>query len=343
MIIACCLLLCCLPLLATPLMVMTDPMGADIYLNGELLTSPSPAIVRLAEGEPYRLRLIADGYHELTLNLTAGSEAVPEIIDHDFTPDSVELFRAGSGNPDETRVQQFDFTGYKQIQLQLTPDGPGNPRPLYPRTKLLNFSDIGLPVLTLLTGMLVLNDLYHPPADDGVISADLIGAGGALTALLGLNLYLHREEERFYRSYTPPTIALNRTRYGAYRRFSNAQRLITAEAYQTAEQELQALIDETPKSRYVPRALYSLSRIALQRGDLENSEHFLNQIITRYPDPTVYDRACKNLADVLIATERSAEALMVLEKMVFADETYAPEIIDQFKASLISDLAAESS
>lgn len=342
MIVALCLLLIALPLTAQPLMVMTDPMGATIYLNGTPLERPSPAIIELEGGETYRVRLATDGYHELSLIVRPRADSGPEIIDHDFSPASVELFRTGSDNPLETRVERFDFSGYEQIQLQLADEGPGDPRPLYPGTRLLNFTDIGLPLLALATGMLMLNDVYHPPEEDAAVSADIIGAGGALAALLGLNLYLHREEKRFHRNYRPSTVELNQTRYGAYRRYSDAQRLITAEAYQMAERELKALIDETPRSRFVPRALYSLSRIALQQGDFERSEGYLNTIINTYPDPAVYDLACKNLADVLISGGRIREAVSVLERMVYADETYSPEIIDQYKSSLIPDVSADS-
>lgn len=336
MIIRLLLLFCALPLAAHPLMVMIDPMGADIFLDGERLEERSPAIIRIENPGTYSLEITKSGYAPLVEKIEISDRDEVTVFDRDLRPLSVELLRTDQAEGHAEGVQRFGFEDYEQIELRLTPEGTGELRPAYPRTRLLYFTDMGVPVAGLAAALLGASEIASP-TDNRAVSVNLIGAGAAFLAFLSLNLYLHHDEREFYRKAEHPSLGYAGTRAGARDRYATAQRLITAEAYRGAERELEELIRETPQSRYIPRAFYSLSRIAIQEGDLVAAEQQLRRIVEELPDPAVYDLACKSLADVLITDNRTAEAVEALEMMLFADETYSREIIKQYKAALTAD------
>ncbi|HKK51724.1 MAG TPA: tetratricopeptide repeat protein, partial [Myxococcota bacterium] len=80
-------------------------------------------------------------------------------------------------------------------------------------------------------------------------------------------------------------------------------------------------------SEYLPQALYKSAQIYSVSGDIDLAARLLELLIRDYPDPDVYDRALRSLADVLVALERYDEAVARLEEMVFYDTLYEPEDI----------------
>lgn len=303
---------------ASPLLYLhSDPMFAQVFVNGELQTSVTPLSVALDPGaEQYEIVLRKAGYRPLVSTLSAEGEwpqgirvelEREELVAHFEGVNAISL---GSVRRSAPGVGVISPLGSYELSRG---DGALKISRVYPHEPLRRAAGWSIPAFLAIAGISLIDDVIEPRGSLYTSPATLAAAGFAAVSggvFIGLSvdkLRYETREPRFVDAGTRPS--------AADELFDQANQAFRFGAFEEALSDFERLIDEYPESGRVPAALRSIGEIYRLFRSPRTALAFFEEIPRRYPDPSQFNPALLSISEVALETGELARAHEALRRM----------------------------
>lgn len=207
--------------------------------------------------------------------------------------------------------------------------------PVYPRQGLLTALHISLPILAVLSGLLTAENLLNPRIGAPAISAAAWTAYALTAGMLALDIGLSVQKGRFIRQFPLQYTQKGEDVIPPSQSYQRGEDLLARDRFDEALDYYTSIVMDHKDSPYYPLAFYKIARIHFIRREYELSLEELKIIQRSYPMPELYDKACKNIADIYFFLGEYDKSEEYLNEMVFVDPLYSRESIDFFKAQIL--------
>jgi len=315
----------------------TDPMGARIYLDGNLLSARTPTLLRGLTVGLHQLSLWHDGYHQRDLTVDVVDGKVPDIT-ASLKPESAVLaFPADTHVVDSSGVH--DTSGrqfrYPDGRYDLTSGETVALKPVFPDEGLLEVAGWAAFLLSTAAAVSIGSDIYH-------ISAGWMDHPSEVSLALTLSTFfelpwygaLVTRKKTFDRAMAPQITPTPEHLDQARDLFDEGDTALQSGDLAKAEPLFARVVKEFPESRRVPGAWFRLARIHLVTGRRELAAGEYRLVADTYPQAAYYDRARKALADLYEAAGDKARAVESLDSLVYNDGFFDPADVAAQKARL---------
>ncbi len=325
--------------------ITTEPIKAFCFFENKLLDEKTPLILdSLAPGK-YSLTLRKEGYRPSRVSVTINSGEV-EIVDIPLEP---EVFL--SSFPENEKVVFNQTEIFKEGSLFKLPDGTYSIRqendtirfdPVYPKQGALNALHLSIPVMTAVSALLTINDFTVDPGSLTFFSPVTISSYIITASLIGFDLALSAEKKKFLNTFPITPVELEHTAHIARDNYEQAETLLTQDELTEALQLYMKVIENHKDSLYYPRSLYKVARIHNILGNNTLAKSELKLLKNKFPLPELYDKTCKNLADIYFSEREFEESIDQLDDMVFLDPFYDRETIMLYKGEILEQWYLEN-
>ncbi len=301
------------------LYLVTTPMGATVYLNGEALASPSPLLLRNMPTGSYLVRVEKDGWYDQSARIELPAERTKEF---DLVPREplahMEGYRTPAGENPDARATGSATIRFSSDALIFEPGEEGIVvAPVFPKQRLLDGVKMSLPLFLALTGVLTAREIYSPRDSDLVLAPELIASSLMGSGLFVWNVLLESERARFLRDHRIREASWEGLSLSARLRFEAAEEALAGGNFEVALSRFSELVDDYPDDPVMPRALFEIGRILIIKDDIAAAAEVYRTIAERYPLPDLHDRARKALADCLAEEGNLEGALEQLKLLSF--------------------------
>jgi tetratricopeptide (TPR) repeat protein len=197
--------------------------------------------------------------------------------------------------------------------------------------------NVAVPLALGIAALSTLQDVVYARGSAAGLSPLTITSYVASAAALGLNISLRVAQSRHRRAFA----VASRSRADPALEIQTLERAETELSQGRLADALSLYLQnarQRPDSGSLPLSLYQIARIHQLQGELDLAELELRLIVDVYPDPAVFDRSQKALADVLSAGGKYAQALEALDAMVMLDPLYVPEEIAAYRTEILERL-----
>jgi outer membrane protein assembly factor BamD (BamD/ComL family) len=319
------------------LFIASDPINCPVEVNGNELTGRTPLLLTGLEAGVYLVTISKEGFRpaEVRVEVTPGE---PLAAEADLTADTVRPFFQSQ---DRIVVNSRNtLPGAYGLDL---PEGEYRIRreegviyldPVYPGQKLLTAMHIGLPIMAVISSLLTVENILNPHPAWHALSPAAITSYVVTGGMLALDLTLLGRKRKFEREFPVREVPGGRITDDPAALYALGEQSIAGEQFQEAVDFYRSILTGFPDSPYYPQALYKLARIHYVLGDTRLSLQELRLVKNRYPLPDLYDKTCKNLADIYYSLNRYDRALEYLDQMVFYDPLHTRESVDFYKAQI---------
>lgn len=317
--------------------VDSDPMGARILLDGQLLPVRTPALLRGVTPGPHQLKLWHEGFQqrELMIDLVPGK--VPA-VSATLLPESVVL-----AFPENTQVTDasglHSTTGnqfrYPNGRYDLSSGATVGLKPVFPDAELLAVAGWGAVLLSTAAVLSIAADSYQT-SSGWMNHPSELSLGLSISVFLELPWYgaLLQRKKTFDATEAPRISPVPEHLAEAVVVFHAGETALEAGDLSAAEPFLTRVVKEFPESNLVPGAWFRLARIHLVTGRRELALGEYRLVAETYPQAESYDRARKALADLYEANGEKSKAVENLDAMVLSDGFFDPADIAAQKARL---------
>jgi tetratricopeptide (TPR) repeat protein len=327
------------------LFVSTIPIRADVYLDGEKQEGHTPLIINAAPG-----------VHEVEVRKAS---YIPQKIQIDFPEDAVEMITFNLAEVythsqfprEETVVVNGEALPAGEHYI-LLPNGRYNIRrqgelihikPIYPAEELLTVLDVLMPISLVASGALTILEFGSDTSSQYPISPLLITSYAATLSLIGFDIALRNERNRFYESFPAAAVAPETAVGEAADIYDEGETLLSLGRLTEAQERYTKIMMDYPDSFFFPLSVYKSARIHTINGNAFLAENSFRFIVEKYPYHEVYDKACKHLADLLYNKGDYRTSIEYLDKMYLIDPLYNREEIDVYKCEILETAAADES
>jgi len=319
------------------LFITSDPINCTVEVNGAELSVRTPVLLTDLEEGSYAVILTKEGFRpaEVRVDVTA---AEPRAASADLTADTVRPFFQSQ---DKIVVNnRTTLPGAYGLDL---PEGEYTIRreegviyidPVYPGQKLLTAMHIGLPIMAVISGLLTVENILNPHPAWHSLSPAAVTSYVLTGGMLALDLTLLGRKRKFEREFPVREVPGGRITDDPAALYALGEQSIAGEQFQEAVDYYRLILTGFPDSPYYPQALYKLARIHYVLGNTRLSLQELRIVKNRYPLPDLYDKACKNLADIYYSQNRYEKALEYLDQIVFYDPLHTRESVDFYRAQI---------
>jgi hypothetical protein len=322
----------------TVLFIKTTPINAFCFLDNELQQEKTPLLLKNIPQGTHAVTFFKKGYKQQTTQVTveSGKPSIlevtlePEVLMPRFPDNKRVMFNETDMHPTDTLFQFPDGTySIKQERDVIKID------PVYPHQDTLTGLHVAVPVLAGLSALLTVHDvisdspssLYFSPA---TITMYLLTAGAT-----GFDIALLANKERFMNTFPVRTVDVHKTEYAASHDFARAEELLSVNRIPEALRIYMQIIENQKDSLFYPRALYKIGRIHNIQGKFTLSRSEFKVLKQTYPLPDLYDKACKNLADLYYRDQAYEKSIANLDDMVYIDPLYSRENIDFYRCEIL--------
>lgn len=282
--------------------VHSDPMYAQVFIDGAPIEALTPAIVSVAGTDTHTITLRRAGYRPYSLEIDAdGPWPRPVSVQLTRTAtvarfEGTETLRVGTleaaadGFAVETPVGDYRLTG--------SGDALALER-VYPREGLRRAAGIVAPAFAVVAILSGLDDLSQPAGPLYVGPATMAAAGLAVVsagAYAGLSI-----EKARYLEPVPVLVDEAQTPGAAAAQYERAEQAFRLGSFEEARDLFGDFLTTHPESGLVPASIRRIGEIyrILQRP--ETARTFLAQIPERYPDPAEINGALLSLSEIEVA------------------------------------------
>jgi tetratricopeptide (TPR) repeat protein len=319
------------------LFVTSSPIRASVSIDGADSGQTTPALFRDLSPGSYRVTVSKPGYRPAAQNVEV-TGAAPGTVEVDlegvlFTPvfpgqDRFVINRTYFLQGGENFMLPNGSYRIDQRRETLYLD------PIYPGQTLLGAMNIALPVMLIVSGLLTAENILDPPSYGAAVGPAAVTSLTLSAGLLALNIGL-RVDRRNYRLRFPVVSGGRRDRLvPAYELYEQGEELLALDRFGEAMSYYTGITVDYRDSVYFPLALYKASRIHFILQEYELSLEGLKAVQRNYPLPELYDKACKNIADIYFFTGEYERSIAYLREMVFVDPLYSPESMDFYAAQI---------
>lgn len=311
------------------LFVNSAPIRAEVTVNGTVYGT-TPLLVRDLDPGTYEITVVKPRHTSATTRIQLGADEVraaevrlePDVFVATFSADEVVL----EGQSYDQQESTFEFTSGT---YGLSADGRSLMLdPVYPNESALRAMRIATIAGAVAAVIATVEDTLVGEGRDyftSYLPSPATIAAWTLTAGAGgFWLALEAEKHDYERKTGITQYEGGLTPREAERRYLQAEEALEAGNLSLALDNYTRVVADGADSEYVPDALYKSAQIYSVSGDVELAARLLERLARHMPDPNVYDRALKSLADVYVILERPQDAIAALRRMLFYDPTYQP-------------------
>ncbi len=317
--------------------MVTSPLGAAVRIDGVQEQQHTPALFFLPAGE-HEVVVHKLGYGDGLATVVVARDQV-ETVSWDLATGAIEI-----SLPEESEAVVSD--GLRNISESYVslPDGEYRIArresavridPVYPKQRALTNARVAAVVSLVAAGILSADYAIRgdgPIYEEPLLMTSYIATAGAASAVTALTLRRGRYLAR-HRALVRP---ISNLETAPAREAELAEAELAAGNLEAALSRYIGLVEEYPETVLIPEALFRISRIHTLTNRIGTALLTLRTLIDDYPHPDVYDRACKNAADLLFSRRRYEESLAYLDRMLFVDPFYSREEIAEYRR-LIED------
>ncbi len=319
------------------LFISSSPINAFCSIDGVRVEEKTPLLLRgLAEGE-HLITLEKKGHKTVAIPYTVGPGAIG-IIEEDLPAFSFMSFF-----PDSDTIIFNRTDVYREGVVLRLPDGTYSIRqdketikldPVYPKQGLLTALHFSVPTLGLVSALLTVNDITNQNSFPFFFSPATITSYILTAGALSFDLALLAQKKRFVESFPVKPVQREHTDYIAGEYFSRGEELLVRQQLREALNYYMKIVENHKESIFYPRALYKIGRIHNILGNYTLAKAEFLLLRRKYPLPELYDKTCKNLADLYVRQNMYGKSIIQLEEMLFVDPFYSRENIDLYACEI---------
>ena len=324
------------------LFVTSNPIRAEVRLNGSLLPSRTPLLLRdLVPGE-HRFEVEKDGYlfQKLKIEFASGEMRVLmfDLVEQGVSsvfPSEQRIFVMGQEEQARDNVFYFERGDYTITREQ----GEVYVDPLFPQQRLIDGLHIAIPIMLVFSSLLTVDAIFSPSDSSWPVPPAVLAANGITVSMIGVDIALNLKKRKQQQSYSYFTCTQEQTQQRARSLYSEAERLLESGSLSEAADRYTRLVDSSHDSPLLPQALYRMAGIHYLQGENESAVVLYRRIVQEYPVAEIYDKCQKTLADLLLQSNSYEESIRHLDGMVYFDPLYTPEAIAAYRCLILEDWA----
>lgn len=323
------------------LFINSSPILAEVTLQGRPVGRTPLLLKDLAPGR-YILKVALDGYSggSRDLFLEPGETRVldlPLVASgiHSVFPEDPLIVIAGRVEESTGRVfilEQGRFTVQRE-------EGTTYLDPLYPQQRLIDALNLSIPLMLLFSGVLTVDALANPPEPRRALPPAVLAAHGVTLSMIGLDIALNLSKRKQLPSYRYAARPQEDFAKDAWRIYREGERLLAQGDLEQARAEYGRILRSSGSSSALPWAVFRTADILYLEGKHEAAAREYARMMRDYPIAALYDRSCKNLADLHFRREQYGESLRCLSEMVFRDPVFTREEVDFYRCEILESWA----
>ena len=310
----------------TILFIDSTPGRADIMVDGVIISQQTPALLRDLTIGAHNIELSKSGYiaDEISVALLENDiKILSQTLEYGSIP---LLFPVQDGvQINNKNIQEMLFLENGEYSFDMDPELL-QITPIYPWQKIINGLNVSIPIISIFSGALTVNEIYNSHDSPGDLSVFTLSTIGVNAVLIAADILLYFTRDKYYKNYSLPTAAIE-IEY-PNNLYDIAEDMVMAGKLDSALHYLYKIIEKYPNANIYPNALYKTAKIKIINGDIETAKAFLETIILEYPLPSIYNSAVKSLSDILLRNGQYRESLEQLDLIVFMEAGFSREEID---------------
>ncbi|MFW5786367.1 MAG: tetratricopeptide repeat protein [bacterium] len=296
--------------------IHSDPMYAQILVDGTAVHAVTPAVISLEGRGPHSVTLRKSGYRPYSLEIDAdGRWPRPVRVSLARTAavtrfEGAETLRLGDM---EVEAERFALET-PEGDYRLSAGGTAlSLERVYPREGLRRAAGIAVPALALVAILGGLDDAAEP-AGPLYVGPGTMAAAGLTAVSAGVYAGLTVEKAR-YLERTPILLAETQTPGAAAALHARAEQAFRLGSFEEARDLYEELLKTHPESGLVPESIRLIGEIyrILQRP--HTARTFLARIPERYPDPAEVNSALLSLSEIEVDLGNADAAAQYLHEI----------------------------
>lgn len=311
----------------TFLFINSTPGSAEISIDGLQISQKTPALLRNLSTGDHRIILSKPGYiADITsVNLKDNDVKILSAnLEYQFIPlifpvqNDIRI-NGRNNNDDMFLLKNGDYN------FNMNPDIL-NILPIYPGQKLINGLNISIPILSVFSGALTVNEIYNSHGSDGSLSTFALSSIGVTAVMIIADIILYILRDKYNEEKSIPIVPKESDSPNIL--FSTAEEMVLAGKIDTAMYYLNKIIDNYPNSDIYPNAVYKSAKLQIIEGEIDSAQLLLNILVQDYPLPSFYNSAIKTLSDISRWKEEYQESLESLDLIIYMESGFTREEID---------------
>ena len=325
--------------------ITTEPIAAFCVFENSLLEEKTPLVLDSVAPGKYSLTIQKEGYRSSQLSFTVRPGEV-EVVAISLQP---EVFLPSF--PENEKVVFNETEIFTEGHLFKLPDGTYTIRqdndsirfdPVYPKQGVLNALHLSIPVMAAVSALLTIQDFSVDAGSLTFFSPVTISSYVVTASLIGFDLALGAEKKKFLNTFPITPVKLEQTAYSARQQYEQAETMLAQDELTEALQVYMKIIENHKGSIYYPRSLYKVARIHNILGNNTLAKSELNLLKNKFPLPELYDKTCKNLADIYFSEKEYAKSVEELDNMAFIDPFYDRETVLFYRSEILEQWYVEN-
>ncbi|MBN2048823.1 MAG: PEGA domain-containing protein [Spirochaetales bacterium] len=321
------------------LFLNSNPLGAQVLLNGEPVPQTTPVLLRELDAGTYNLEIRKEGYKSETGELQVSEEeptirnvkleplffqvVYPEEEQVVFNGEIIEV----SENPLLFQNGQYSFQR-KAGTLYI--------EPVFPKQRAINALNFSIPILAGLSSLMTLNTILSPQIEGGhTLSPSVIVSWSLTLTLTVTDLFLLKERKTFLREYSLSETDDSLHSSQAEELLQRGEYMLSLGNMNEALEFYTTLIEDFPDSPLLPEALYKTAKIHSITGETDLAAGEMRLLLGRYPVPEFYDKTCQNLAVLYFIQGDFETSLFYLDAMAFVDPLFSREEVALYGSDIL--------
>ena len=337
-------------ILSTALFLTTNPINADVLLNGAPLAEKTPLLLRDLAAGKHSLEIRKQGYTTARreIELTAGDIKTVDI--------ELASLYFSPGFPEEEGLAIYEAEEDGGETLYQLPQGSYSFKrdeeglhidPVFPQDGWIRGLSLAAPLSLAFCAVLTLHDIFYPKrasvriTEHFSLSPATLSAYGLTLTLISFDIALFSQRSRAKKTFTYSAIPQEQALHSGKEYYERAENLLALGQLEEALSFYTRVLEGYRDSPLYPYALFKTARIHFLTGEDSLATIEFSLIADHYPQPDLYDKAQMGLADILLRRKTYRESIEELQAMVFADPLYAEEEIELLKAEILEPWFAE--
>jgi tetratricopeptide (TPR) repeat protein len=195
--------------------------------------------------------------------------------------------------------------------------------------------------MLVFAGALTIDAVANPPEPRRPLPPAVLAAHGITLSMIGLDVALNLYKRKQLPSYRYAARPQEDFGQDAWRLYREGERLLALGALGEARAEYGRIVRFCGGSDALPWAVCRIADILYLEGGHAAAAREYTRMVREYPLPQLYDRCCKNLADLHFCREQYEESLRWLGEMVFCDPVFSREEIDFYRCEILESWARQ--
>jgi len=332
------------------LFVSTNPINADVLLDGEPLQEKTPLLLRDLAAGKHSLEIRKQGYMTERREIELRSGDIEtfdiELASLYFSPllpeeEGLTIYGAEEeGGETLYQLPQGSYS-FKRDEEGLHID------PVFPQDGWIRGLNLAAPLSLAFCAVLTLHDYFYPKrasvriTEHFSLSPATLSAYGLTLTLISFDIALYSKRSRAKKTFSYSAIPQEQALHSGKEHYERAENLLALGQLEEALRFYTRVLEGYRDSPLYPYALFKTARIHFLTGEDSLATIEFNLIAGHYPLPDLYDKVQRGLAGILLRRKAYRESIEQLQAMVFADPLYAEEEIELLKAEILESWFAE--